>query len=95
MMSRKIAVIGTNGQISLGKKHAGETVMIDQTDEGSWIIHTGKFIPDSEKWLYADLKNLAKLDKAIEWTEKHSSTDNFDTLIKEFERVAKNKNRSK
>ena len=94
MMTAQIKVVGANGQISLGKEFAGKTVMVDQTGEGTWVIHAGKFIPDSEKWLYADPKTLAKLEKALDWAEKHEPIDNFDVLMKEFER-AENKNRSK
>lgn len=91
-MSAQIKVVGVNGQISLGKEFAGKTVLVDQIGEGSWVIHSGKFIPDSEKWLYANPDELAQLDRAIARAEKTKPIDNFDVLIKEFEHAAKNKN---
>ncbi len=80
-----IKVIGANGQISLGKEFAGKTVLIDQITPGTWIIKSGEFIPDSEKWLYQG-NNLAKLEKALEWAEKNKPVDNFDQLAKKIEK---------
>ncbi len=52
-----IKTVGRSGQISLGKKFAGQTM-------GVWIIKLGRFIPDSEKWLHApDVQ--AELNEAV------------------------------
>ncbi|TAK75297.1 MAG: hypothetical protein EPO11_05655 [Gammaproteobacteria bacterium] len=80
-----VKIIGANGQISLGKEFAGKTVLIDQVSPGTWIIKSGEFIPDSEKWLYQK-DNLAKLEKALEWTEKNKPIDNFDQLVKKIKK---------
>ena len=47
-----IKTVGTSGQISLGKKFAGQTVMVDEIDTGVWIVKLGRFIPDNERWLH-------------------------------------------
>jgi hypothetical protein len=66
----RIKSVGRSGQISLGKKHAGRSVLIDQIDAGVWIIKLGKFIPESEQWLHqTNIKN--ELDEAIAWAEKN------------------------
>jgi len=65
-----IKSVGRSGQISLGKKHAGRTVLIDQIDPSVWIIKLGKFIPESEQWLHqTDIRN--DLNEAITWSEKN------------------------
>ena len=46
-----IKTVGRSGQISLGKKYAGQTVMLNEIDTGVWIVKLGRFIPDNEKWL--------------------------------------------
>lgn len=79
-----VKIIGTNGQVSLGKEFAGKMVLVDQIETGTWIIKAGEFIPDSEKWLYQD-NNLSKLDKALEWAEKNPPKDNFNKLAKDIE----------
>lgn len=75
-----VKVIGHNGQLSLGKAFAGQMVMIDQLDSGTWIIKTGEFIPDSEKWLYTG-NNLEKLDRALSWAQNNKPKDNFEEIV--------------
>ena len=83
--SSQVKVVGANGQVSLGKEFAGKMIIIEQIDDNAWIIKSGKFVPDSEKWLH-QTKHLSKLDKALEWAEKNPPKDNFDQLIKKIEK---------
>lgn len=83
---QQVKVIGGNGQLSLGKEFAGQMVLIDQLDNGTWLIKTGEFIADSEKWLYQG-DSLARLDKALSWAAKNKPTDNFDEIAKKVENV--------
>jgi hypothetical protein len=75
-----IKTVGNSGQISLGKKFAGQTVMIDEIQTGVWIVKLGRFIPDAEKWLYeSDVQ--AELNEAIAWAEENLPKDtNFEKL---------------
>ena len=75
-----IKIVGSSGQISLGKKFAGQTVLVDEIEAGVWMVKVGRFIPDNEKWLYGpDVQ--AELNKAIAWAEKNSPKDtNFEEL---------------
>lgn len=81
----QVKVIGTNGQVSLGKEFAGKMVLIDKINDDTWIIKSGAFIPDSEKWLYQN-NNLAKIEKALKWAEKNKPVNNFEKLAKDIER---------
>lgn len=90
MESQQVKVVGANGQLSLGKAFAGKMVVIDQVDEGTWIIKSGAFIPDSEAWLHQE-KHAAKLDKALASAKKSKPVDNFDKVIKRLEKHAKSK----
>ena len=69
-----IKTVGSSGQISLGKKFAGQTVMLSELDPGVWLIKLGRFIPESEKWLYAPDVETA-LNKAVDWAEKNPPAD--------------------
>jgi hypothetical protein len=81
-----IKTVGNSGQISLGKKFAGQTVMIDEIQTGVWIVKLGKFIPDDEKWLYAP-NVQAELDEAISWAEENSPKDtDFEKLAARIKR---------
>ena len=71
-----IKTIGSNGQISLGKEHAGKSVLVDEVEPGVWVVKIGQFVPDSERWLHAP-EAKAKLDEAIAWAEKARPSDNF------------------
>jgi thiamine phosphate synthase YjbQ (UPF0047 family) len=56
-----IKLVGINGQISIGKQHAGRQVLIEEREPGVWMVRTAQVIPDNERWLHtpqaqADLK---------------------------------------
>ena len=80
----QVKIIDSNGQLFLGKEFAGKLVLIDQLNSGTWIIKSGEFITDTEKWLYQN-NHLSKLEKALEWAEKNKPTDNFEALAKGIE----------
>ena len=76
-----IKTVGSSGQISLGKKFAGQTVMLDEIDTGVWIVKLGRFIPDNERWLHRpDVQT--ELNEAITWAEKNPPED---TNLEELE----------
>jgi hypothetical protein len=69
-----IKTVGSSGQISIGKKFAGQTVMLSELDNGVWLIKLGRFISDNEKWLHdPDVENT--LNKALDWAEKNLPAD--------------------
>jgi len=62
--------VNADGHIFLGMEYAGTEVLIEQMEEGIWMIKAGRFIPDSEKWLHhPDVSD--SLDSAIAWAEEH------------------------
>lgn len=66
-----IKTVGRSGQISLGKEYAGQTVMIEELSRGTWIIKSGTFIPDNERWMH-ESSDKADIDEAITWAESNS-----------------------
>ena len=80
-----IKTVGSSGQISLGKKYAGQTVILSEIDTGVWIVKTGRFIPDNEKWLHRpDVQT--ELREAVAWAEENSpeetKLDDLEARIK-------------
>ena len=77
-----IKTVGSSGQISLGKKFAGQTVVLSELDPGVWLIKVGRFVPDNEKWLYTpDVENT--LNQAIDWAGKNPPAEtDLDELEK-------------
>lgn len=74
-----IKTIGANGQISLGKEHAGKSVSVDELEPGVWVVKLGRFIPDNERWLH-EPATQAKLDEALAWAEQTPPADNLATV---------------
>lgn len=73
--------VGSSGQISLGKKFAGQTVMVEEVQAGVWIVKVGRFVPDDEKWLYSPDIHV-ELNEAIAWAEENPPKD---TMVDELE----------
>jgi len=78
----EIKTIGTSGQISLGKEHAGRTVTVEEVEQGVWVIKTAQVIPDSEMWLHTP-EAKASLERALEWSDK---TERAETDLAAFGR---------
>jgi hypothetical protein len=75
-MQTQIKTVGASGQISLGKEYAGRHVIIEEIEEGVWLIKTASIIPDSEMWMHEEPAK-SRIDRAIKWAEetKPSETD--------------------
>ncbi|MGD1097809.1 MAG: hypothetical protein ABSB35_38195 [Bryobacteraceae bacterium] len=69
-METLVKTIGSSGQISFGKQHAGRTVTVEEIEEGVWLVRTARIIPDNELWLHESAVKKT-LDRAIEWAEKN------------------------
>lgn len=80
--SMDVKVVGASGQVSLGKKYAGRTVVVDQLEEGVWMIKTAQVIPDNERWLHTP-EMQKRIKEAEEWLEK---TPRQKTDLDELER---------
>jgi hypothetical protein len=76
-----VKVVGTNGQISLGKQYAGRQVLVEEYEPGVWLVRTATVVPDNERWLHAP-QAAADLQTAMTWSVAHaaSDSDTEDTL---------------
>ena len=64
-----IKSIGSSGQISLGKEHAGRQVLVETPEPGVWVIRTATVIPDNERWMHTP--SVKKdLSAALAWAQK-------------------------
>jgi hypothetical protein len=69
-----IKVIGSNGQISLGKQYAGRQVLVEEQEPGVWLIRTATVVPDNERWLRHP-KAAADLENALAWAKAKAPND--------------------
>ncbi len=73
-MQSSVKVIGSNGQISLGKQYAGRKVLVEEQEPGVWLIRTATVIPDNERWLHQP-KAATDLQQAISWAQNNAADD--------------------
>jgi len=83
-MSVELRTLGAKGEIPLGKRHAGRTVAVEETEPGVWIVKATHAIPDNELWLH-EPSVARKLDRAIARAER---TPFKETNLEELEAQA-------
>ena len=69
-MAIQTKIVGTSGQISIGKQYAGQQVIIEEIEPGEWRIQTAITIPKSQAWVHTQATQ-AELDRALDWTVKN------------------------
>lgn len=74
MATVAIKVIGTNGQISLGKQFAGRQVLVEEQEPGVWLVRTATVIPDNERWLH-QAQAAKELEHALAWAKANPPDD--------------------
>ncbi len=81
-----VKVVGSNGQISLGKEFAGRQVIIEGPEQGVWKIRTAMVIPENELWMHSPSAKMSIL-KGMQYTLKNApiETSDFSALLKELE----------
>ena len=79
-----IKIIGANGQISLGKQYAGKQVLVEEQEQGVWLIRTATVIPDNERWLQQP-QSAADLQQALNWAQANpASDDDVETVLEKL-----------
>lgn len=65
-----VKVVGSNGQISLGKEFAGRQVLVEEKEPGVWLVRTAVVIPHNELWLH-EPQAREELQRALEWAQRN------------------------
>jgi len=71
-----VKVVGSNGQISLGKEFAGRQVLVEEQAPGVWLVRTALVVPENELWLHQP-KARDDLERALDWSQRHAPVDAF------------------
>lgn len=80
-----VKIIGSNGQISLGKQFAGRQVLVEEREPGVWLVRTATVIPDNERWLHQP-QAAANLQNALAWAKSNPPIDaNVDVVLASLE----------
>jgi hypothetical protein len=72
--TQTVKVVGSSGQISLGKKYAGKTVLMEHVEEGVWLVKVARVIPESESWMHEEPAK-SRIDQAIAWAKKNDPAE--------------------
>lgn len=76
-----VKVVGTNGQISLGKQFAGRQVLIEEKEAGVWLVRTATVVPDNERWVHTPVA-ATDLTNALAWaTENPPHDGGVDSIL--------------
>ncbi len=97
-LSSKVSVklVGSNGQISLGKEFAGRQVLVEEREPGVWVVRTAYVIPENELWLHQP-KAREDLAAALGWALRNPPKESDPDAVLdrlEHERKPKQKKRS-
>ena len=80
-----VKVVGSNGQISLGKEFAGRQVLVEEREPGVWLVRTALVVPENELWLHQP-KAREDLARALEWAQRHPAKESDpDAILKRLE----------
>ena len=80
-----VKVVGSNGQISLGKEFAGRQVLVQQQEPGVWLVRTALVVPENELWLHQP-KAQKDLARALDWAQRHPAKESDpDATLKRLE----------
>jgi hypothetical protein len=79
-----VKVIGTNGQISLGKQFAGQQVLVEEQEPGVWLVRTATVVPNNERWLHQP-QAAADLQNALTWAQANAPNEaNAEALLEKL-----------
>ena len=80
-----VKVVGSNGQISLGKEFAGRQVLIEEREPGVWLVRTALVVPENELWLH-EPRAQDELQRALQWAQRNPPRESDpDATLKDVE----------
>lgn len=77
-----LKMVGTSGQLSLGKKYAGQYFEVEQQPGGAVLLRPMKVVPDAEAWVHEPAMR-EQLRRADEWARHTPRAETkLDELVK-------------
>lgn len=76
-----LKMVGTSGQLSLGKKYAGKYFELTEQEDGSITMVPMRMIPEAEAWLHKPVMQ-ERLTQATQWMQDHPPAEtNLDEFL--------------
>ncbi len=86
-----VKVVGSNGQISLGKEYAGRHVLVEEREPGVWLVRTARVVPENEDWLHEPKVN-EDLQRALQWAQRNPPKESDpDAILRKLEHGGRSK----
>ncbi len=77
-----LKMVGTSGQLSLGKKYAGKYFEVEPRSDGAVLLRPMKVVPDAEAWAHEPAMR-EQLRRADEWAGRTPRAETkLDELVK-------------
>ena len=77
-----LKMVGNSGQLSLGKKYAGQYFEVEQQPGGAVLLRPMKVVPDAEAWVH-DPAMRDRLRRADEWIRQTPRAETgLDEIVK-------------
>lgn len=77
-----VKMVGTSGQLSLGKKYAGQYYELQHLPDGAIVLRPMKVVPSSEAWVH-EPEVQSQLKGAKEWLKKTPRSEtSVDALLR-------------
>jgi len=64
-----LKMVGTSGQLSLGKKYAGKYFKVEPQSDGAVLLRPMKVVPEAEAWAHEPAMR-EQLRRADEWARR-------------------------
>lgn len=65
-----LKMVGASGQLSLGKKYAGQYFEVTEREDGAIVMVPMRVVPESEAWLHTP-EMRERLLEAARWMKEH------------------------
>ena len=75
-----VKVVGSNGQMSLGKEFAGREVLVEERGPGVWLVRTALVVPENELWLHRP-ESRDDLQRALDWAQRNPAKESDPDAI--------------
>lgn len=78
----EIKVVGASGQISIGKRYAGNTLRLERFDDGRIVLTRVRMVPESQVWTLEE-PHRSRIQRGLEWAaETRPQATNIESLLK-------------
>lgn len=90
-----VKVVGSNGQISLGKEFAGRQVLVEEREPGVWLVRTALVVPENELWLHQPEAH-DNLLRALQWAQRNPPKESEpDAILRRLENGGRSKQKQR